>query len=112
MTTIPRPAGWELRKGDILLGLLVYESTDATTDVCLFQPTRAFNRYQHLFDEWAHMLHNPGPEYANIDPYDYYEDAIVSLQLTLKPIGNVPEYSEYILHIMDAQQAWIQWLES
>lgn len=111
MTASQRPAGWELRKGDILLGILIYEATDANWEVCTFQPTRAFSRYRHLFDEWARMMNYPGSEYVNIDPYDYYEDAIVSLQLILKPMGNVSFSSDFILHIIDAQQAWIQWLE-
>ncbi len=51
---------WELRKGDILLGILTMKNQDMNLMLCDFACTPEFERYRSLFTEEYHLLETEG----------------------------------------------------
>jgi hypothetical protein len=92
----------ELRRGEDLLGVLLYQNTDQPFFRYRFQPTPQFSEVQPLFIEELRLLNA-----EEMVAWELAYGRIVALGLTLDPPGGGPPIRDYILHI-DGHDAWFQ----
>ena len=86
---------WELRKDEIILGILTVRDYDSPWLICHFEPTSDFERYRPIFDEeW-----NLEPDDSSSEEWDAWYQAVVELGLTLVAVREKQSAKEFILHI-------------
>lgn len=99
---------WELRKENILIGTLNFRTADQPWFICDFEPTIEFEQFRSAFDAWAKIVNNPEPAEATTDPLIYFEEHIESLGLSIVPIDDATECTNYLLHVYDGKEAWLR----
>jgi hypothetical protein len=86
---------WELRKDNILLGILSLTEQDMFWFICDFAATEAFEPYRDLFAREAQLLDHGGDEFENL----YAQ--IGELNLTLNFNDTYDDENVFLLHILD-----------
>ena len=100
--------GWKLYVGDILIGTACYRESDQPWYICDFEPTPEFEKYRPIFDAYATLVNNPHEAPTLIDPAEYYEINIESLNLRLVPFGDVWRGDIFVAQIYGGSEAWLR----
>jgi hypothetical protein len=107
MRSDTRQNRWELRKDQILLGILDQSDLDWPWVMCQFHAAPEYEIYQPLFNEELRILDEGN---LNTVAWEMAYQKITDLQLTLHAIKDGHVYKQFLLHIKD-NEAWFRLYE-
>lgn len=96
-----RLSGWELRRGDTLLGILRLKEIDQPFFHCEFQETEAFASVKPLFDqEWSLFRQLDSGDVASVQAWQAAVDALSTLGMTLVSHEDGAILDDFLLRIL------------